>query len=163
MTATGHEHEFVWPGAEGRCECGANVWAIQEVLDAAADDARRVAGEAHYTGCRVRNESENVELWLFDAPSRVLQELETIRPGVYVIHHDAPRSYAAVLELMDTLRDDLLALSAEGINVVGFGPTHDGYLHVEVMGDVPTAQARLDSMFGSNVAQVDYGEPARAF
>jgi hypothetical protein len=27
---------------------------------------------------------------------------------------------------------------------------------------VPTAQARLDAMFGSNVARVEYGEPAHA-
>jgi hypothetical protein len=162
MTVTEHEHEFVWSGAEGRCECGANVWVIQEVLDAAAEDARKVAGDAHYTGCRVRNESENVELWLFDAPLPVLQELEAARPGVYVIHNDAPRPYAAVLELMDTLKVEFQTLRAEGINVVGWGPTQDGYLHVEVMGDVPTAQARLDTMFGSNVAQVEYGEPGIA-
>ena len=55
-----------------------------------------------------------------------------------------------------------LTLRAEGIHVVGFGPTHDGYLHVRVMGDVPTAQARLDAMLGSNVARVEYGEPAIA-
>jgi hypothetical protein len=29
------------------------------------------------------------------------------------------------------------------------------------MGDVPTAQARLDAMLGSNVARVEYGEPLR--
>ena len=78
-------------------------------------------------------------------------------------HNDAPRPYTAVLELMDALRVDRLALREEGINVVGFGPTQDGYLHVEVMGDVPTAQARFDTMFGRNVAQVEYGEPGIAF
>jgi hypothetical protein len=30
------------------------------------------------------------------------------------------------------------------------------------MGDVPTAQARPDEMFGTEVARVEYGEPARA-
>jgi hypothetical protein len=30
------------------------------------------------------------------------------------------------------------------------------------MGDVPTAQARLDEMFGTEVARVEYGELARA-
>ena len=79
-----------------------------------------------------------------------------------MIHNDAPRPETAVFELMDALRADRLTLKAEGIHVVGFGPTHDGYLHVRVMGDVPTAQARLDAMFGSNVARVEYGEPAHA-
>ena len=162
MSATEHEHEFVWSGAQGRCECGANVWVIQEVLDAAAGDARKVAGEAHYTGCRVSNESESVELWLFEAPSRVLQELESTRPGVYVIHNGAPRPYAAVLELMDAIAVDRVTLEGEGINIVGYGPTQDGYLSVEVMGDVPTAQARLDAMYGGNVVRVEYGEPGIA-
>jgi hypothetical protein len=31
------------------------------------------------------------------------------------------------------------------------------------MGDVPAAQARLDAMYGEDVAQVEYGEPAIAF
>jgi hypothetical protein len=30
------------------------------------------------------------------------------------------------------------------------------------MGDVPTAQARLDAMFDSNVARAEYVEPAIA-
>ena len=66
-----------------------------------------------------------------------------------------------MFELKDVLRGERETLKAEGIRVVGFGPTHDGFLHVRVMGDVPTAQARLDAMFGSNVARVEYGEPLR--
>jgi hypothetical protein len=132
------------------------------MLGEAAADARRVVGEAHYTACRVRQELEKLELWLFDAPSQVLKELEAIRPGVYLIHNDAPRTEADLFGLMDALGADLLALKAEGIHVVGSGPTQDGYLHVRVMGDVATAQARLDGMFGSNVAHVEYGEPVRA-
>src|SRR5207302_453799 len=100
--------EFVWSGDELLpCACGANLSAIQEVLDAAADDARRLVGEAHYTGCWVRQESETLELWLFNAPRQVLQELEAIRPGVYAIH-DAPRSETALFELMDVLRRERL-------------------------------------------------------
>lgn len=79
-----------------------------------------------------------------------------------MIHNDAPRPEAVLFELMDILGAELLTLSAEGIRVVRVGPTHDGSLHVSVMGDVPTAQARLDAMFGSNVARVEYGEPLRA-
>jgi hypothetical protein len=53
------------------------------MLGEAAADARSVAGEAHYTGCRVRQELEKLELWLFDAPPQLLQELEAMRPGAY--------------------------------------------------------------------------------
>ena len=104
--------------------------------------------------------SSKPELWLFNAPPQLLQELQAIRPGVYMIHDDAPRPYTAVLELMDVLPVD--RLKADGIKIVGYGPTQDGHLHVRVMGDVPPAQARFDAMYGENVAQVEYGEPAIA-
>jgi hypothetical protein len=133
----------------------------QTTLHEAADDARKVAGESHYTGCWFHEDSDTLELWLSNAPSEVLQELEAIRPGVYLIHNDAPRPETAVLELREGLKANLLTLRAEGIHVVGFGPTHDGYLRVAVMGDVPTAQARLDAMLGSNGARVKHGEPLR--
>jgi hypothetical protein len=129
-------------------------------LHEAADDARRVVGEARFTGCWVHEESNTLELWLSDAPSDAVRELEAIHPGVYLIHNDAPRSHAAVLELMDAI--PLERLKAEGIRVVRVGPTHDGYLHVSVMGDVPSAQAKLDAILGSDVVQVEHGEPARA-
>ena len=85
--------------------------------------------------------------------------MEAVRPGVYLIH-DAPRPYTAVLELMDAL--PVRRLKAEGIRIVGYGPTQDGHLHVRVMGDVPATQARLDALYGDNVAQVEYGEPVIA-
>ena len=119
MSESEHEHQFVWSGHEGRCACGANVWAIQTTLHEAADDARQVVGEVHYTGCRVRNESETLELWLSNAPPQVVQELEATRPGTYLIHNDAPRPHTAVLELMDAVRVDRLTLEAEGINSNG--------------------------------------------
>jgi hypothetical protein len=166
MSASDHEHEWVQVGGSAsaviRCACGANLGAVQGVLDVAAEDVRSAAGVSYYTGCRIRSESEAVELWLFEAPAQLLGQLKALHPGTYVIHNDAPRPETAVFELMDALRAERLTLKAEGIHVVGFGPTHDGYVHVRVMGDVPTAQARLDAMFGSNVARVEYGEPAHA-
>jgi hypothetical protein len=130
------------------------------MLGEAAADARSVAGDAHFTGCRVRQELEKLELWLFDASPQLLQELQAVRPSVFMIHNDAPRPYTAVLELMDALPVE--QLRADGIRIVGYGPTQDGHLHVRVMGDVPPAQARLDAMYGANFAQVEYGEPAIA-
>jgi hypothetical protein len=62
-------------------------------------------------------------------------------------------------ELVDAIGTELETLSADGIRIVGVGPTQDGYLNVRVMGDVPAGQASLDAMFGSGVARVEYGEP----
>jgi hypothetical protein len=133
---------------------------FHDFISTTAADAKQVAGPSYYTGCMTHRETNTLELWLASAPAEVLTELEVLHPGIYVIHNDAPRSKAALFELMDALPVD--RLKAEGIRVVRVGPTHDGYLHVSVMGDVPTAQARLDAMFGSNAARVEYGEPLRA-
>jgi hypothetical protein len=135
------------------------MMAIESALNPAAGDARRMAGDAYYTGCRLRQDLEAVEVWLHNAPSHVSEELEAKHPGVYLIHNDTPHTLSELCELSDSL--DVAGLKSEGIHVVQVGPTHDGYLHVAVMGDVPTAQARLDGMLGSHVAHVEYGEPLR--
>ncbi len=122
------------------------------MLGEAAGDARRVVGDAYYTGCRVRQELEKLELWLFNAPSKVLQELEAIRPGVYLIHNDAPRPRAAVDGLRDSF--DWAAWKAEGVEVHAVGPTEDGYLKVGVERDLEAAQVKLDAAYGNDVVQV---------
>lgn len=84
MSPAGHVHEWVQgPGnPELRCAaCGASHSAIQTMLGEAAEDARKVAGDAHYTGCRVRQESETLELWLSDAPPQVVQEIKALPPA----------------------------------------------------------------------------------
>lgn len=133
---------------------------LHDLISTTAADAKQIAGPSYYTGCRTHRETKTLELWLASAPPEVLAELEELHPGTYSIHNDAPRSEAALFELMDALPVD--RLKAEGIRVVGFGPTHDGYLRVRVTGDVPTAQARFDALFGDDVARVEYGEPLRA-
>jgi hypothetical protein len=116
------------------------------MLGEAAADAKKVAGDAHYTGCRVRQESETLELWLSNAPPRVLQELEAIRPGVYVIHNDAPHPLAELLELRDSI--DLSALTSQGIKMNQIGPRNDGYIWVCVNTDLAAAQAWFDAEHG---------------
>src|SRR5438874_9817686 len=141
MSPTDHEHDWVQgPGyPDLRCAaCGASHSAIQTMLGEAAADATGVAGDAYYTGCRVRQESETLELWLSNAPPQVLQELEAIRPGVYEIHNDAPRPETAVFELRDSF--DWAAWKSEGIKANVVGPSEDGYLRVGVLGDVHGAQ-----------------------
>jgi hypothetical protein len=158
VSATDHEHTFVWDCQELLpCACGANMMAIESVLSAAAGDARRAVGDAYYTGCRLRQELEKLELWLFNAPSHVLQELQVMHPGIYLIHNDAPRPRTAV----DALRDsfDLAAWKAEGINANVVGPTEDGYLQVGVLEDVEAAQKKLDALYGSHVVEVYESRP----
>jgi hypothetical protein len=158
MSENDHEHEWVSSGDdELRCACGANLWTVQEVLDAAADDARRGAGDEFYTGCRVRQESETLELWLFDAPVQLLQELDATRPGVYVIHNDAPRPRSAVDDLRDSF--DWAGWKAKGVKASSVGPTEDGYLHVGVLDDVETARMKLEAAYGDNVVRVSQRGP----
>lgn len=133
---------------------------LHDFISTAAADAKQIAGPSYYTGCWTHRDTNTLELWLASAPPELLTELEELHPGTYLIYNDAPRSEAALSELRDALPID--RLKAEEIRVVRVGPTHDGYLHVSVMGDVPAAQARLDAIFGSNVARVEYGEPAIA-
>ena len=158
MSPTDHEHTFVWDGRELLpCACGANVLAIQDMLHPAADDAERLAGDPYYTGCRLRQELEAVELWLFNAPEQVLQELEAAYPGVYLIHNDAPRPLTALDELRDSF--DWEAWKAEGVRVSVVGPTVDGYLNVGVEDDLETAQKKLDAAYGDNVIRVSQQGP----
>ena len=158
MSGAKHEHTFGWDGQELMpCACGAEMMAIESVLNPAAGDARRMAGEAHYTGCRLRQELEAVELWMCDAPSQVLRELEASRPGVYLIHNDAPRPRTTVDDLRDSF--DWPRWKAEGIKVWLVGPTEDGYLNVGVEDDLETAQKKLDAVYGDNVVRVSQQGP----
>ena len=149
MSPTDHEHEWV-QGPEHpdlRCAaCGASHAAIQTMLGEAAADARRVAGEEHYTGCHVRQESETLELWLANAPPHVLQELAAVRPGVYVIHNDAPHALGELLEVQASI--DLPALTAQGIKLTQIGPRNDGYIWVCVNTDLPAAHAWFEAEYG---------------
>lgn len=160
MSPTDHEHTWV-PASDFpdlRCTaCGASHAAVQTMLGEAAADARRLVGEAHYTGCRVRQELEQLELWLFNAPSQVLLELEAIRPGVYLVHNDAPRPRAALDELRDSF--DWALRRSEGVNANLVGPTEDGYLRVGVLEDVEGAQRKLDAIYGADVVQVSESSP----
>jgi hypothetical protein len=116
------------------------------MLGEAAADAERVAGEAHYTGCHVHQESETLELWLSSAPPQVLQELDAIRPGVYEIHNDTPHPLSELLTLMHSI--DHPGLISQGIKVTQIGPRNDGYISVCVNTDLAAAQAWFDAQHG---------------
>lgn len=153
MSEPDHVHKWIEVGEwHLRCVfCDASHSAIQTMLGEAAEDARRVVGASHYTGCRVRQELETLDLWLFDAPPQLLEELEALRPGVYAIH-DAPRPLWVVDNLRDTF--DWPRWKAKGVKVSGVGPTQDGYLSVGVVDDVEAAQRKLDEDYGPDVVRV---------
>lgn len=160
MSPTDHEHTFL---RAARCACGVDYSDVLDLLFAARGDAERLAGEAHYTGSCLRPESETLELWLFDAPSQVVQELEANRPGVYLIHNDAPRPRAALRPLTHSF--DVAPMQSEGIVVTRVSVSEDGYLQVDVVDDVQAAQTRLDAIYGSHLVRVvqgGYGIPGRA-
>jgi hypothetical protein len=131
--------------------------ANQPSLDAAATDARTAAGEMYYTGCKVLSEVGSVELYLANASPQLLERLEAMHPGVYEIHNDAPRPLSAVEDIRNQI--DFEELKRIGIAVVSDGPTVDGHVKVGVMSDVPTAQTKLDAMFGPNVIRVHEDAP----
>jgi hypothetical protein len=130
----------------------------QIALDADANAARRIAGRAYYTGAIVHPDTNSVELYLAAAPESVIGQLEAAHPGIYVIHDDAPHTSATLLRLKARL--DRVALRAQGLDVTEWGPTADGYLEVGVTGDVATAQAKLDEIYGPNVIHVVKAEPS---
>jgi hypothetical protein len=127
----------------------------QPALDAAADDAERIAGDVYYTGCIVHHPGPGkVTLYLAHAPEDVLEKLEAAHPGVYAILNDAPRSQSAVLEIMATL-------DISGIDAVQFGPTPDGYVQVGILSPfVALAQATMDARYGCGVIRVFETEQA---
>jgi hypothetical protein len=76
---------------------------------------------------------------------------------VYAIINDAPRSYAAVREILDTL--DIPKLRAIGIDAVLIGPTPDGCVRVGILSPFEAdAQAKLDAIYGCGVIRVFKGE-----
>jgi len=131
----------------------------QPQLSAAADDAKRVAGE-YYTGLWHRDDLGTREVWLARAPESVLDQLHAMHPGVYLIDNDAPRSRRQIEEVIETI--DAPALQESGISIHQIGPTHDGYVRVAVVSDAPGAQAKLDQMFGSGVIRVTEQPRAQA-
>lgn len=131
--------------------------ADQAALDAAAEDAQNVAGSSYYTGAVVNTDLNTVTIYLAAAPQSVIDQLDASHPGTYVIHNDAPATLSTLRQLENSI--DVFSLRSQGIDIVSIGPTSDGYLNVGVSSDVATAQAKLDSMYGSGVVQVTRTDP----
>lgn len=133
-----------------------SLWATQDALDAAANDARSIAG-TYLTGDAVHAGTNTVDLYLASAPQSVIDRLNAQHPGVYVIHNDAPNTGATLRNLTATF--DPTPLEKQGIKVVEWGPTPEGYFQVGVTADVATAQAILDKTYGPSVVLAYQAQP----
>jgi len=133
-----------------------SLWATQNALDAAANDAQNIAG-TYFTGDAVHADRNTVDVYLAAAPQSVIDQLNAQHPGIYVIHNDAPNTSATLHRLTATF--DPKPLEAQGIQVDQWGPTPDGYFQVGVTSDVAAAQAILDKIYGPNVVRVFKAQP----
>jgi hypothetical protein len=137
-------------------------WAKQAALDAAANYAQRVAGDAHvFAGARIDNPTNHTIVYLVHAPRSILDALHARYPGTYVVHNNATRTLHAVMEVEDAL--DFTALRSKGIAIVSAGPTMDGHLKVGVEKNIAKAQAYFDATYGRGFVRVVHGEMGTTF
>lgn len=132
----------------------------QPALDAAASDARSVAGSAYYTDAVVNDTANTVDVYLAEAPQSIIDQLQSLHPGLYVIHNDAAHPLSELRKVQEAL--PLAALRAAGIHVVSAVPTSDGYLEVGVTSstNVQAAQSAFDSADGAGIVKVYGGAQA---
>ncbi len=130
----------------------------QDALDAAASDAKSVAGDAYYTAAAVNDAGNTVDVYLADAPQSIVDQLQATHPGTYVIHDDAAHPLSELLRLQHALKLGPLQTAAGSVTIVSSDPTLDGHLRVGIQGtrDVQAAQQALDSLYGPGIIEA-YG------
>jgi hypothetical protein len=133
--------------------------ANQPALDAAADDARAIAGDAFYSNAVVDDEANTVTLYLAHAPQRVVDQLTAAHPGIFVIRNTAAFSEAMVLNLEDAISGRIPAWAAAGVRIGYLRPTLDGRLEIGVNSNVGDAASRLGAQYGDAVRVVANTEP----
>ncbi len=135
--------------------------ANQPALDAAANYAEQVAGDAHcFAGVAVDDGANKTIVYLVHAPQSILDELRARHPGIYAIHNDAPHTLSDITALQKSM--DWSAWKARGIEIVSTGPTETGFLRVGVRKHVAQAQAAFDARYGRGVIRVVKAEPVIA-
>ena len=133
--------------------------ANQPALDAAADEARAIAGDAFYSNAVVDDQANTVTLYLAHAPQRVIDQLTAAHPGIYVIDNTARYSEAMFLRLEDVIGGRIPAWAAAGVRIGYLRPTLDGRLEVGVNSNIGDAAARLGAQYGDAVRVVANTEP----
>jgi hypothetical protein len=131
----------------------------QPVLDAAADDARAIAGDAYYSNAVVDNQANTVTVYLAHAPQAVIDRLIAAQPSTYVIDNTAAFSEAMVLKLEDAIGGRIPAWAAAGVRIRSLRPTLDGHLEVGVDSSVADAASRLGAQYGRALRVVQDTEP----
>jgi hypothetical protein len=125
--------------------------ANQLALVADASDAQSAAG-SYYTNAALNGASSTVDLYLARAPQSLIDRLNALHPGVYVIHNDAANPRSALLHLENSI--DIAALRSQGVAISSLVPTSDGYLQVGVTSDVAAATAKLNSLYDPSLFRV---------
>jgi hypothetical protein len=144
----------------GSCDSGCTP-ANQPALDAAANYAEQVAGDAHvFAGVAVDDKANKTIVYLVHAPQSVLDELRARHPGTYVIHNDAPHTLSEITAQQRSM--DWSAWKARGIDIVSTGPTQTGFLQVGVTKHIAQAQAAFDAKYGHGIIRVVKAEPVVA-
>ena len=111
-----------------------------------------MAGSAYYANAALNNASNTVDLYLAGAPQSLLDRLNALHPGMYVIHNDAANPRSAVLNLENSI--DIAALRSQGVVISSLVPTSRGYLQVGVSSDVAAATAKLNSLYDASLFRV---------
>jgi hypothetical protein len=127
----------------------------EPALNTAAADAKSVAGRSYYAGLRVDDGANVVHLYLADAPQSVIGRLNSMHPGIYVIHNNAPDTFADLLRIQKPLLRYALVLRSRGIDITAVGPTVDGHLSVGIGNDqLVRAQSTLDPLVGADQLKI---------
>jgi hypothetical protein len=138
------------------------VWLTppnQPALDAAADEARAIAGDAYYSNAAVDAAANTVTVYLSHAPRDVLDRLTAAHPSIYVIDNRAAFSEARVLELEDAISARIPAWATAGVRIGYLRPTLDGHLEVGVNSNAADAASRLGAAYGAALRVVRDTEP----
>jgi hypothetical protein len=96
------------------------VWLTppnQPALDAAADEAQAIAGDAYYSNAVVDAEANTVTVYLSHAPRDVVDRLTAAHPSIYVIDNGAAFSEARVLKLEDAISARIPAWATAGVRI----------------------------------------------
>ena len=139
------------PAHSGGATQGGAESANQTVLLADAADAQSAAG-SYYTNAALNSASNTVDLYLTRAPRSLIDRLNALHPGVYVIHNDAANPRSALVHLENSI--DINALRSQGVQISSLVPTNRGYLEVGVTSDVAAATAKLNPLFDPSLFRV---------
>jgi hypothetical protein len=128
--------------------------ANQPALDAAANDARALAGHAYYTEAAINLKSDTVDVYLDHAPAAILDRLQALHPGTYVFHNTTAHPRSALLRLEDSI--SVSYWETHGVRISYLGPRRDGYLEIGVTSALAPARSKLSSAYGANWIRVVY-------